>query len=300
MAGGGGGGAPSSTDIFQARLNTALGGVSNTLTLLPYKGNKILIGGVNTAIPSGGLTVLVGANLITALGADSGVAGAANTLYYVYVSNSKSPFAPNSIRLSNNPPSLVNGVKYLGVAANALNWRFAGWVRLNATPNFESSLTSRTIVNYYNRLALSMYVNPGYVNDNAATTYLINTTTYSTLAAFVGSGISKLTFISNGEDDVDYDANYVILAAATILTLAAIGEDSVTQAAVQAMTQMVGIASNNSISLGRKVTFTEGVHTLDMLAAAQGGNSNFYADGGRAGGDPVDAPATELSATVYG
>jgi hypothetical protein len=296
----GGPGNPPSADVFQARLDTGLAGVSNTLTLLPYKGNRILVNGQNVIIPPTGFTLLVGANLITALGGDSGGAGAANTLYYVYVSNAKATFSPSSIRLSNNPPSLVSGVKYLGVAGNALNWRFVGWVRLNATPNFESSLTSRTIVNYYNRLALDMYVNPGYVNDNVSTTYSINTATYSTLAAFIGAGISRLTFISNGEDAVDYDATYVILAGATILTLAAIGEDSVTQAAVQAMTQMVGIASNNSVSLSRKPTFVEGVHTLDMLAAAQGGNSNFYADGGRSGGDAVDAPATELSATVYG
>lgn len=113
MAGGGPGNS-SGGNVFQARLNTALGGQSNTLTLLPYKGNQILVGGRVVTVPSLGLTRLVTDNIISGSGADSGSPGIANSLYYVYVSNNLATFSPSSIRLSSTPPVLVNGVKYLG------------------------------------------------------------------------------------------------------------------------------------------------------------------------------------------
>jgi hypothetical protein len=297
----GGPGVPTPLNVFEARLDTDFGGVSNTLTLLQHKGRRVEINKRVITVPGGGLSRDVADNLIDAAGADAGAAGAANTLYYVYVSNAMASFSPTSIRLSATAPTLVDGVRYLGAAGNALNWRFVGWVRLNATPQFESSETGRLVVNYYNRLALSLYTNPGYVNNNAQTSYSTSSAPYVTLASVIGSGTSQLRFISNGEDAVAYYSTYLVGTGGTEVALAGIGEDTQTNPAVSAISQLVGVSAANTISLGRAPTFTEGFHTLDMLiATADGQTIIFYADQGRLGGETVDSPGTMLSAVVYG
>lgn len=193
----GGIGNQSPATLFQARLNTTPG-VSNTLTLLRYAGNKVVVSGQTVVIPGGGLSRLVTDHLIGPTGADSGAAGVASTLYYVYVSNQKATFSPSSIRLSATAPSFVNGVKYLGTSGNALNWRFVGWVKLNATPQFESSLSNAYIVNYYNRLFAKLFISPGYQNVDG-----FNQVNFPASWGPINAGTGdSFNFISNGEDAV--------------------------------------------------------------------------------------------------
>lgn len=304
MAGGGPGPA-TPINIFEARLKTDLEGVSATLTLLPYKGNRIEINRRLVLLGVGGLTRDVADNLITVTGADSGAAGAVSTLYYVYVANALATFSPSSIRLSATAPGLVNGVKYLGTTGNALNWRFVGWVQLNATPNFESSLLSRLIINYYNKIALALYANPGFVDDNATTSYTTSSATWIRVSAATGIGgvtTSTLSFISNGEDDVDYDATFFGFGAnGGGVPVVAIGVDSITQAAVTGELAAAASSVSSSTMIGSKVTLAEGLHTLEMLIASIVANpSTFFADVGRFGGSAADEPATMMSATVMG
>jgi len=296
MAGGGPGNS-SGGNVFQARLNTGLGGQSATLTLLPYKGNQILVGGRTVTVPSAGMTRLVTDHLITATGADSGAAGIASTLYYVYVSNPLATFSPSSIRLSATPPTLVNGVNYLGTSGNALNWRFVGWVQLNGTPQFESSLLNRLIVNYYNRQKLPMYVNPGYVDDNAPTVITMGNAILTALSVYVGSGVSRATFISNGEDAVSYAMTMPVSLGNGGVTIFGVGEDSATSAAVGTITSQGPGNANGSVV--NATLFGVGTHFLEMLGAIFGAACSFYADIGRTG-SAADVPGTVLSATVKG
>lgn len=293
MAGGGGGGFSSSTDVFQARLETDLSGVSNTLTLLPYKGNQISINGVNTTVPGAGMTRLVGANLITVTGADSGAPGAANTLYYVYVSNSKASFSPSSIRLSATPPSLVNGVKYLDVVGNALNWRFVGWVRLNATPQFESTDTNRLICNYYNRLQIQINWCPGYVDDNAEAAYLVPGGGFAPVAPGVGPS-ARGSFISNGEDGCHIRANGVGACVAGSTLFLAIGLDGTVNARTTAETTST---VRVTLSTDNNEVLSEGYHTADLIAASAVGNSVLLPDSIRAGA-VADPQATYVSGFI--
>lgn len=288
-------------DVFQARLFTELNGVSSTLTLLPYKGNEILVNDELVVVPDAGMTRLVTDNMIDAAGAVSGVP-APDTLYYVYVSNSQAVFSPLSIRLSATPWTTVEGVKYLGAAGNARNWRFVGWVRPNATPQFESSESGRLIINYYNRIALQMFVNSGYVDNNANTTYSTSSVTWATLQSITGMGPSQMRFISNGEDAVDYDATYILNGQSIALVgIVGIGEDSQTQAIAGALCQPTAGTSNDSVPVEKATFFPEGFHTLDMLICISGaGPLTFYADIGRPGGDAVDVRGTLMSAMVYG
>ena len=91
----GGIGNQSPATLFQARLNTTPG-VSNTLTLLRYAGNKVVVSGQTVVIPGGGLSRLVTDHLIGPTGADSGAAGVASTLYYVVAAN----FSANTFECS--------------------------------------------------------------------------------------------------------------------------------------------------------------------------------------------------------
>jgi hypothetical protein len=108
----------------------------STITLNRKNGTAIIINGETCVIPAAGETCLVTDNLITAAGADAGVAPSANTNYYVYRANSASPFSPNRLRLYGSAPTIVNGVSYLGAAGNALNWLYVGFVRVNGSTQF--------------------------------------------------------------------------------------------------------------------------------------------------------------------
>lgn len=273
----GGIGNQSPATLFQARLDTS-DGVSNTLTLRQYIGDKVVVSGLTVSIPSSGLTRLVTDNLIDASGADSGAAGLASTLYYVYISNQRASFSPSSIRLSATAPIFVNGVRYLGTGS-ALNWRFVGWVRLNATPQFESSLISRFIVNYYNRISLPLFSCPRYVDDDAAQTYIVNSAIY---APINGGVDDSLFLISNGEDEVSYSIS--ALCATPNVFRGGIGIDSIATSEVSAQIPTIP-AGVQSMFVGKSDVLSEGFHQITYLALSVGGlDSTVFADLPRQGG----------------
>jgi hypothetical protein len=293
---GGGSGIPVFRNVFEARLRTDISGAgtTGTLTLLPYAGNRIEVNGLMVPVPALGMTRLVTDNLINAAGGDSGAPGAANTLYYVYVSNPAATFSPSSIRLSATAPSLVNGVRYLGLAGNALNWRFVGWVRLNATPNFESSQANRLIVNYYNRERLTLFTCPAYVDDNLSNSYTFNSTTWLALNAGVGSRVS---YIANGEDAQSFDCSYRMAVAASQAT-GGLGVDSVTTSKFCAFSAVSPPDSNLSGSYAE--IGAEGYHTADLLGlCVPAAVVTVFADDLRRGGTS-DPFATYLTGTVLG
>ena len=264
----GGIGNQSPASLFQARLDTT-DGVSNTLTLRQYAGNKVVVSGITVPIPNAGMSRNVADNLIDAAGADSGAPGAANTLYYVYISNQKASFSPSSIRLSSTAPSLVNGVKYLGSTGNALNWRFVGWVRLNATPNFEFSDVYAGIVNYYNRLLVRLFTCPGFVNDGSSRDWAPPSPNVWT--AFNNGVGNLLRFISNGEDAITLLMSADGVGGGTN-AFSGIGIDGTknVEAAADITNQQI---NGYNCPTYQSILFTEGVHTAEMSGATDGGTT---------------------------
>lgn len=272
MAGGGPGGGTGSSGApsgFFARLKTDLSGVSSTLTLLPYQGDTVLVNGVSATIPGTGLTRLVTDNLISAAGADSGSPPVANTLYYVYVANALASFSPTSIRLSATAPSLVNGVKYLGAAGNSLNWRFVGWVRPNATPQFESSSLNALVVNYYNRFDYTVFAVPGYVDSNSRNPYSA-IGNWAKANGGVGSGV---TLISNGEDVVDIRAVGFGNTDGTGNVWVGPGIDG-TPPTRSGFTAAAAVSGSTVLD---PELLSEGFHEIDLYAAGSGGIAELYA-----------------------
>ena len=299
----GGPGNPNPTNIFEARLRTDQNATTPTLELLPYKGNRVEISGRVLRLTAAGLTRDVGDNLIDGSGAEINIISPQpDTLYYVYVSSPIATFSPSSIRMSATPPTDVNGVRYLGAAGNALQWRFVGWVYLNATPEFESTLQNRYIVNYYNRLALDLYLCPGFVDNNAVSSYTVSSDTWVQPSSLGGGGPSTLGFVSNGEDAVSYKAAYVGNGAAGGgIPVMGVGVDSVTQADISTLLVPTGASTSSAGTITKDILLPEGRHTLDMLVESLVADpATFYADQGRVGGDAADVPATIITATVWG
>lgn len=295
----GGIGNQSPATLFQARLLTALGGgVTSILQLLQYAGNKVVVNGQTVVIPGGGVGLQrnVADNLITSAGADSGAPGAANTLYYVYVSNRKSPFSPSSIRLSATAPQAVNGVYYLGAAGNARNWRFVGWVRLNATPQFQSDQSNRLIVNYYNRINLSLFTCPGYLNNDTNNTYAHTSITYTALNGGVGA---SMNFIANGEDAIEASVFAMTdLTSGAGALIAAISLDSPTDSLASCYTQFP--ASAISISACIDVQPSVGYHTFWITGLiAAGATGGFFSELAKQGA-VNDPPVTYIIANIPG
>lgn len=282
---------------FEARLQRDS---ATQISLQRYAGQVVRVGGEDVIVPSAGLTRASSANLISATGTDSGGAMAVDTLYYVYVSNSKATFSPSSIRASATAPTAFNGVKYLGVSGNALNWKFVGWVRTidNAgAANFADSVTQRLVINYYNRLALKMKATPGYVDDNAANSYTFGSATWAPINGGTGD---FLDYISNGEDGVIATFQSSFRYSTTNQVGLGVGADSTTTADSHVFIDTRDAAKDDFLSGSDSISLAEGYRRLNLLMHNFGGGTvTVYADIGRDGGS-VDAPVTLMAAIIMG
>jgi hypothetical protein len=278
---------------------------ATAISLQRFNGKEFFVRAKKISIPAAGMSRSQSDNLIDSTGADAGAATAINTTYYVYLSNDKASFSPSSIRLSTTAPSLVRGVKYLGASGNALNWRFIGWVRTisNAgTPNFADSLTQRFVINQYNPLSLPLYSSPGYVNDNAPTTY--NETNGASYKEINGGVGSKLEFIANGSLEAIHSFMKVSCALVAISDAfaAGIGRSSATSP-----TKISYLPYGSTEDFSGEViveddwTPAEGYQYLDILilVTAGGGGVNIVADDAR-NGAAADPALTFISALVMG
>lgn len=265
-----------------------------------YVGDLIEVNGELVALGAGGLVCLTTDNLISATGTDSGGAMAASTLYYVYASNSSASFAPSDLRASATAPTRGTtagtsrlGIYYLADSGNGANWRFVGWVRTDGSTNFVDTTTDRLIVNYYNRLDLSILLQPGYVDDNATTSYTLASGTYVALNGGTGATAS---YIANGEDAVTaYMAGSADPAAGQSINYG-IGDNATT-------TAYGATLGNVTVRTHAAIPFISipavGYRTLSLIGSVSGGTTTIYADTDRDGGT-TDPRATYLQGTVMG
>ncbi len=266
---------------LQTQLTNAMQGrvafVSSTqIALQRYVGDTVEVGGLNVSIGSGGIALNTTDNLITSTGADAGAAMAASSLYYVYLSNSSASPFPTQLRASTTAPTFLNGVKYLGASGNAANWRFVGWVRTNASTQFQDDITGRLVVNYYNRLDKHLMANPGYVNDNADTTYAMS----GNWAKANGGTNSTISLISNGEDASFIQVQAIYNTGAGQTAHAGPGIDGTAPTKIGS-----GYTSTvQTITVNDSQVLSEGYHTVDLYLATTGaGTVLFYADRSRLG-----------------
>jgi hypothetical protein len=270
---------------------------ATVISLRPYKGNVVEVAEEKLIVPSAGLTLDVNDNLITGTGTDAAAATIGDTLYYVYVSNSKASFSPSSIRASLTAPSLFSGIKYLAVSGNGLNWRFVGWIRTSGSGEIVDTLVDRLVVNYYNRLKLPLRIVPGYDNDDAVTTYSETSTTW----VQANSGVdTRISFIANGEDNVRLAFSSVSNAEIAAANATGLNLDSTTDVLVAAVSgNITGLAVDVAVGGTYDSIVAEGYHTSDLMIRVTGGTGVWNADGARNGAvaDPFE---TYLTAEIMG
>jgi hypothetical protein len=277
--------------VFQGRIQRDS---STQISLQRYTGDTCVVNGDVVTITSDGLACTTSDNLIASTGLSSGSAPAASaTLYYVYLLGPGAAYAPNTLKMSTTAPSMTANGYYLGTSGAALDCRFVGWVRTNATPNFVNDTTDRWVINYYNRLRLPIRLTPGYSDGNTETTYTTTSTTF--VEANGGTG-SRGSYIANGEDSVDLHLFAQMSATAGSGPFAGIGDNSTTAAVVDCT---VSSTVPFTASCCYSSVPAAGYRTVNLLIRTTGGTSTFRADNVR-GGAAADPYATALMATVMG
>ena len=164
----------------------------------------------------------------------------------------------------------------------------------SGTNTTEDSVTKRYVSNRYNQVVKGLFTCPGYVDDNTNTTYTTTSATY--VAANGGTG-SKIQFISDGWNTVNFGFAGLMTVPAVQSGLMGIGVDSTTSA-------KVCILVNNALTTSIAGTYpnivlSEGYHAADLLVCVTGGTLTIYADIARLGSS-ADPPSTYLNATLLG
>lgn len=112
---------------------------TTTLTLNPFNGNNIIIGGIPRQIPNGGVTV-------------SNAGTNPNTLYYVYASWGGGGNIVLSLSATGHSTSSSGVETMTGNTAYTL----VGAVYMNGTAQFVDAATTRTCLNWFNRRNLNV------------------------------------------------------------------------------------------------------------------------------------------------
>jgi hypothetical protein len=137
-------------------------------------------------------------NTMAADGSATGtvVSSLTGTLLYVYWANAGA-FAGN-LAVSQVAPTLsgdTGGIYLLGTGPVTSLIRFLGWIVLDAAGDLVDLPTGRLVANYYNRRPANVLLQPGYVDDNAPTTFTSQRPSWRELNATY-----QIPFIDNGED----------------------------------------------------------------------------------------------------
>jgi len=260
------------------------------LELAPHVGSIVEVNGSLVDL-TGGIQVGAADNLLAADGTDSGGAAAASTIYHVYVSNAQASFRPSGLGLSATLPQLdANGFRYLNAAGNGHHWRYVGVVRTTAAVEFSDTAAARLIVNWYNRQLKHLRTVPGYVDDDAVTTYTENNAAW---AAFARAG-NLLEWLGNGQDAYSLTAVGVVQSAASTgrFGLLVSGAGPVVATAVPSGVSGTYVSGYSAAAaLGSYVT-------AELAAFTASGNMVFVADLQR-NGAAADPPATLMAGTVW-
>lgn len=174
----------SSPNLFQARLTLI---DATTPALTPYRGTRIVVNEQQRDVPSTGIQTPTSGRTLDATGGDSGSSMQVSTLYNMYISDTGATTFPGTMRGSTFGPVLCDdGVYRLDSTGNAAHWLWVGAVYLDAAGNILDVNGTRHIASYFNPQLTRCHLDIGFNNDNAATTFTLNSATF---APVLGSGV---------------------------------------------------------------------------------------------------------------
>jgi hypothetical protein len=272
---------------------------SSEIAFQTYATSVIEINGENVSIDA--LNICdTGNDLIDNAGADTGLAPATLARTYAYVSNSSATSNPNSLRLSSSAPVSYGGFRYLNSSGNGTNWRFVGWVGTLGSPSvsFRDDATARLIVNAYNRIRKSLFLCPGYNDNNTDTTYTTTNATWTGIGV-TASITDTVAFVSDGENAVEFQASISPHTSAANWR-AGIG---INTTIATARTTILGSCSlrtalaNQSSSCSYGAVYSSGFYFASLSSYTTGAACVVHADFAR-NGSTADPFATYLQGSV--
>lgn len=239
-------------------------------------------------------------NVMLADGTDSGVLAAGEVFYWVYLGSKAAGAYAAKLALCETPPSRdTDGILYL---PGSTEHRYVGAVWCTnaggGVANFADSPSERYVSNYYNRRRKSLFMCPGYADNNANTTLAVfNSATY---AALLGGAGDFVGYIDNEEDAVELSAVFTTNGALTGALRAGISVTGVTF-------DPIGVASLPNLTLALSscavsVSVPPGTGVVGrslayLVAESSGTNVTFLADYARTGA-AADPPATFIAGSV--
>jgi len=253
-----------------------------------FNGNVVLPGLVESADIS---TQNAMNNAAASTGAT--VASSVSTIFGVYWC-AAGVFA-GGFGFSTAAPVIVDGLPLLNSSGDGLNCLFLGWIRTSAAGALVDTVQDRHVVNWWNRRRTFLYVNPGYVNDNAQTTYSRTLNVWG--AVGVTAGASTVSFIGTGLDSAEFRAHLMLTGAPVAYTGFGIGLSTTQPEAVASIP--ANAPNNGSCAVSYQYIPTSGA--LASVTALLHTNNNataVVADVARTGA-AADPPATAMWGSIW-
>lgn len=175
---------------------------------------------------------------------------------------------------------------------------FMGRIRTTASAGqMEDSVLNRYVASALNPVQRELFTCPGYVNDNATTTWTTTSTTFAEANGGTGSKVSFVTINNNGPYHLFLSVTMNNSGANS--TIAGIGIDSASSASVDCFLNSTSALAATCNIGGGKVPVVDGAHFGDFLAAVSGGTGTYYADTSRLGSS-ADPFVSTLSGWIWG
>lgn len=216
-----------------------------------------------------------------------------STVFYVYYCVA-GDFASALGFSTTGPARNSEGVYYLNGAGFAPSCLFIGWIYVDASGNLLDSLQNRHIVNYYNRRRTPLYINPGYVNDNAVTSYTRNSATWTTIRATAAE--AQCSFVGNGEDAAEFTMNAFLTGAPAGAVGFGIGLSTTQPVVSGSFSANAGNNPSSAVSY-RWLPAAGSLIVPQMLTVNSVNNATYVADSGR-NGAAADVAGTLLVGSI--
>lgn len=136
-------------------------------------------------------------NLVDGGGSPTAPAAAGNMLYMYAQGATQTLVGSLSAPIRVGTPQ--GGTYYLNSFGGGLGFRFVGIIGLDAAAHILDTDTNRNVYSYYNRVQRRLFLAPGYVDDNANTTYNLASANFT---SYNGGTGSVGTYVLFEEDSV--------------------------------------------------------------------------------------------------
>jgi hypothetical protein len=176
--------------------------------------------------------------------------------------------------------------------------RLVGTIYTTSTTTTEDSKTKRYVCNVDNQVNQTMWLCPGYTDDNAWTHYDTTSTTY---VEHVGSGQATISWVSSMTTDMQVYANLYCASPTNVASSCGISIDGSAYPSVIALSltePAYQLAA--TLPLAYRSRMAEGRHYATLMVHTFSGTFVVYSDSGHFAGSSHDYPLTTIGGNVAG